>query len=94
MIQILKNAGKIFYPIHVGKINLLKLGNFSDIDLFVYVGCPYTPLPNNREYMVPIVTPFELECGFQEKWEGDYTTDYIALLQKELPDVDKDENEQ
>jgi|Transcript_14688 diphthamide biosynthesis protein 2 len=94
LIQILRSAGKIFYPIHVGKINLLKLGNFAEIDMFVYVGCPFTQLPNNRDYMVPLITPFELECGFQDEWSGEYTTDYTTLLQNDLPEILKDENEQ
>eukprot|EP00358_Blepharisma_japonicum_P001781 CAMPEP_0202949674 /NCGR_PEP_ID=MMETSP1395-20130829/16518_1 /ASSEMBLY_ACC=CAM_ASM_000871 /TAXON_ID=5961 /ORGANISM="Blepharisma japonicum, Strain Stock R1072" /LENGTH=154 /DNA_ID=CAMNT_0049652915 /DNA_START=569 /DNA_END=1029 /DNA_ORIENTATION=+ len=88
---LLRKNKKEAYPIYLGKITPLKLGNFSDIDMFVLIGCPHTPLPDNREFFKPVITPFELEVGLNQNWdgsystkfEGDYDTEHIPLSSTE-----------
>lgn len=46
----------------VGKINVPKLENFPDIDVFCLIACPESSfLANARDFSKPIITPFELE---------------------------------
>ena len=63
MKQIITRAGKKYYTIVVGKLNIAKLANFSEIDIFVLVAGPENSLIDGRDYYQPIVTPFELEIA-------------------------------
>jgi diphthamide biosynthesis protein 2 len=63
MKQIITAAGKKFYTIVVGKLNVPKLANFSEIDLFVLIAGPENTLMDSRDYFKPIVTPFEVEIA-------------------------------
>jgi diphthamide synthase subunit DPH2 len=69
---------KVFYPIYLGKITPLKLGNFREIDLFVMVSCENTLLPDNKELYKPVITPFELEVGLRGNWAGKYSTEFLG----------------
>ncbi|KAJ3151843.1 Diphthamide biosynthesis protein 2 [Irineochytrium annulatum] len=74
------------YLIAVGKPNPAKLGNFLEIDAFVLVACPENSLLDSRDFLRPIVTPFELELALSpdtRDWGGDYITD-LALLAPRL----------
>ena len=68
---------KIFYPMYVGKITALKLGNFKEIDMFVLVGCKNSPLPDNKILYKPVITPYELEVGLKGGWNGKYSTIFL-----------------
>lgn len=69
---------KVFYPIYLGKITPLKLGNFREIDLFVMVSCENAWLPDNKELYKPVITPFELEVGLRGNWAGKYSTEFFG----------------
>jgi diphthamide biosynthesis protein 2 len=60
---IIRNAGKKFYTFIVGKLNVAKLANFQEIDVFVLVACPENTLIDSSDFYKPIVTPFELEIA-------------------------------
>jgi diphthamide biosynthesis protein 2 len=47
----------------VGKLNVPKLANFQEIDIFVIVACPENSLVDSKEFFKPIITPFELEIA-------------------------------
>ena len=68
--------------ISVGKINVAKLANFQDIDVFVMVACPENSLVDSKEFIKPIVTPFELEIALvpEKQWTNRYLTDFRSLL--------------
>eukprot|EP00658_Telonema_sp_P-2_P024234 TRINITY_DN19734_c0_g1_i2.p1 TRINITY_DN19734_c0_g1~~TRINITY_DN19734_c0_g1_i2.p1 ORF type:complete len:488 (-),score=109.04 TRINITY_DN19734_c0_g1_i2:277-1740(-) len=70
----------------VGKINIPKLANFAEVEAYVLVGCPLSTLMDSKEYTVPIITPFELECALWEdrEWDGRYDTDFRSLLDREF----------
>lgn len=63
MKQIITKAGKKYYTIVVGKLNVPKLANFSEIDIFVLIAGPENSLVESRDYLKPIITPFELEIA-------------------------------
>ena len=65
-----------------GKLNVAKLANFAEIDVYVLVACPENTLVDSSEFYRPIVTPYELEvaCNQAREWTGDYYTDFRELL--------------
>jgi len=74
-----KRKVKVFV---VGKLNVPKLANFSEVDVFVLVACPLSTVVDSKEYFAPIVTPFELELALAgtREWDGRYATDFRTLL--------------
>ncbi|KAF8876050.1 putative diphthamide synthesis protein-domain-containing protein [Infundibulicybe gibba] len=70
------------YLISVGKLSPSKLANFLEIDAFVLVACPETSLVDAKEFLRPIVTPYELEVALQaeQNWGGRYVLDFDRLL--------------
>ena len=80
---LLKKAGKKAYSFIVGKVNVAKLANFMEIDIFVLVACPENTLLDSSEFYQPVITPYEMEiaCNSQRDWTGDYVTDFSQLLE-------------
>ncbi|KJA16045.1 hypothetical protein HYPSUDRAFT_71650 [Hypholoma sublateritium FD-334 SS-4] len=70
------------YTISVGRLAPAKLANFLEIECFVLVACPENSLVDDKEFLRPIVTPFELEVALQSepRWEGTYVLDFTQLL--------------
>ena len=77
-----KSANKKVYVFLVGKPNVAKLANFPEIDVYVLVACPETSLIDSKEFLQPIVTPyeFELACNKRTQWAGKLLTDYKDVL--------------
>jgi len=80
--KIIRHAGKKVYTFLVGKPNVAKLANFPEIDVFVLVACPETSFLDSKEFLQPIITPYELElaCNKDQEWIGQLVTDYTELL--------------
>lgn len=80
--ELAKSAGKKTYTFVVGKLNVAKLANFMEVDIFVLVACPQNTLLDSSEFFRPIITPFEMEvaCNQAREWTGDYITDFQQLL--------------
>ncbi|XP_077981448.1 2-(3-amino-3-carboxypropyl)histidine synthase subunit 2-like [Glandiceps talaboti] len=80
--EMIKKAGKKSYTFVMGKVNVAKMANFSEVDVYVLVACPENSLFDSSEFYKPIVTPFELElaCNQAREWTGDYETDFRQLL--------------
>ncbi|XP_057314676.1 2-(3-amino-3-carboxypropyl)histidine synthase subunit 2-like [Hydractinia symbiolongicarpus] len=80
--SVLTHAEKKFYTFVVGKINVAKLANFMEIDIFVLIACPENSLIDSKDFYKPIVTPFEMEiaCLKTREWTGDYHADFRLLL--------------
>ena len=55
----------------VGKPSPVKLGNFLEIDSFVLIACPENSLLDSREFLKPVVTPYELTLALNPEfsWE-------------------------
>ncbi|PCH34780.1 diphthamide biosynthesis protein [Wolfiporia cocos MD-104 SS10] len=79
---ILKRAHKKSYTISVGKLNPAKLANFLEIECFVLVACPENSMIEAKDFLRPIVTPYELEVALQaeQSWSGRYVLDFDKLL--------------
>eukprot|EP00299_Pterocystis_sp_00344_P010732 c4879_g1_i1.p1 GENE.c4879_g1_i1~~c4879_g1_i1.p1 ORF type:complete len:379 (-),score=127.98 c4879_g1_i1:110-1246(-) len=78
----IEQSGRKSYTFVVGKINVAKLANFGEIDLFVVVACPLNSLISSKEFYRPIVTPFELRIALAEgrTWTGEYNNDFSKFL--------------
>ncbi|XP_029935636.1 2-(3-amino-3-carboxypropyl)histidine synthase subunit 2 [Myripristis murdjan] len=80
--ETIHRAGKKSYMFAMGKLNVAKLANFLEIDIFVLIACPENSLLDSSEFYRPIVTPFEMEvaCNKNREWSEEYVTDYHHLL--------------
>ncbi|KAI8509022.1 Diphthamide biosynthesis protein 2 [Branchiostoma belcheri] len=80
--EVIKKAGKKSYTFVMGKLNVPKLANFMEIDVFVLVACSENTLIDSSEFYRPVVTPFEMElaCNSCREWTGEYVTDFRELL--------------
>lgn len=77
-------AGKKSYTFVVGKVNVAKLANFSEIGGWVVVGCWESALIESTDFYRPIITPFELRLalmGDEERiWSGEWKSDFSDVL--------------
>ncbi|KAI0665615.1 diphthamide biosynthesis protein [Trametes maxima] len=89
--DIIKKAHKKSYTISVGKPNPAKLANFLEIECFVLVACPENSLLDAKEFLRPIITPYELEVALQptQSWTGRYVLDFGQLLREHEEDVER-----
>ena len=78
----IKKADKKAYTFLVGKPNIPKLANFPEIDVFVLIACPENSLLDSKEYLKPIITPFELDVALNSnrEWTGVYHANFQDLL--------------
>lgn len=78
----IKASKRKAYTFLVGKPNVPKLANFPEIDVFVLVACPENSLLDSKEFLKPIITPFELEVALNANrtWTGDYLADFSDIL--------------
>lgn len=82
MKQLVAKAGKKAYTLVVGRPNPAKLANFPECDIFVYVSCAQTALLDSKEFLAPVITPFEALLAFKRgsQWTGAYTTEFRDLF--------------
>ncbi|XP_054012518.1 2-(3-amino-3-carboxypropyl)histidine synthase subunit 2 [Hylaeus anthracinus] len=80
--SILKQKNKKSYILSVGKINPTKLANFPEIDAFVVITCPENEIFDSREFLKPILMPYEVELAFNSSRElyGEYCMDFRQIL--------------
>ncbi|XP_028826132.1 2-(3-amino-3-carboxypropyl)histidine synthase subunit 2 [Denticeps clupeoides] len=80
--ECIHKAGKKTYMFAMGKLNVAKLANFLEIDVYVVIACPENSLLDSSELYRPVVTPFEMEvaCNRNREWTGEYVTDFRDLL--------------
>ena len=78
MTSSIKSAGKKCYTFLVGKPNVPKLANFPEVDVFVLVACPENSVIDAKEFMQPVITPFELDVALNQArdWTGDFAADF------------------
>lgn len=79
---IIKQSGKKSYTFVMGKLNVAKLANFLEVDIYVLIACPENSLLDSSEFYRPVITPYEMEvaCNQARKWTGEYVTDFRDLL--------------
>ncbi|KAH9475326.1 2-(3-amino-3-carboxypropyl)histidine synthase subunit 2 [Psilocybe cubensis] len=80
--RLLARKQKKSYTISVGKLNPAKLANFLEVECFVLIACPENSLIQDKEFLRPIITPYELEVAMQaeQSWTGRYVLDFEKLL--------------
>ncbi|XP_076623349.1 diphthamide biosynthesis 2 [Colletes latitarsis] len=80
--NILKKKNKKSYILSVGKINPTKLANFPEIDAFVVITCPENEVFDSREFLKPILMPYEVELAFNSSRElyTEYCMDFRQIL--------------
>lgn len=80
--EAIHKAGKKCYMFAMGKLNVPKLANFLEIDIFVLIACPENSLLDSSEFYKPVVTPYEMDvaCNPNREWSEQYVTDFRRLL--------------
>ncbi|XP_066590947.1 2-(3-amino-3-carboxypropyl)histidine synthase subunit 2 [Prorops nasuta] len=81
--SILKEKNKKSYIISIGKINPVKLANFPEIDVFVVITCPENEVFDSKEFLKPLVIPYEVELAFNSSRE--YCAQYFMDFRQILP---------
>ncbi|XP_012137952.1 diphthamide biosynthesis 2 [Megachile rotundata] len=90
MKDILKQKNKKSYILSIGKINPVKLANFPEIDAFVVITCPENEVFDSREFLKPILMPYEVELAFNSSRESytQYCMDFRQILPTGMNYVD------
>jgi diphthamide biosynthesis protein 2 len=68
----------------VGKPSPAKLGNFLEIDVFCLIACPENSLLDSREFMRPVVTPYELSLALDSEFKWNPSLYQFNLEQIDL----------
>uniref|UniRef100_A0A0K0D7M0 2-(3-amino-3-carboxypropyl)histidine synthase subunit 2 n=1 Tax=Angiostrongylus cantonensis TaxID=6313 RepID=A0A0K0D7M0_ANGCA len=67
-----------------GLVNVPKLSNFVDIDVFVLLSCPFGVILDSTEFFRPVLSMFEAEVALNplKKWSGDskWCADFSEFL--------------
>ncbi|KAK4267541.1 hypothetical protein QN277_024310 [Acacia crassicarpa] len=94
MKELITGAGKKAYTLVMGRPNPAKLANFPECDVFIYVSCAQTALLDSKEYLAPVITPFEATIAFSRgrQWTGSYVTEFQDLM--DLPQVEAGNQEE
>lgn len=82
----IREAGRKSYLVVVGKVNVEKVANFSEVEVWVGVGCWEQGIVGSeggREFYRAVITPFELSCALdkEKSWTGEWVTDFESLLE-------------
>ncbi|XP_016457523.1 uncharacterized protein LOC107781343 [Nicotiana tabacum] len=94
MKDLIIQAGKKAYTFVMGRPNPAKLANFPECDVFIYVSCAQTALLDSKEFLAPVITPFEAMIAFGRgsEWTGAYVTEFRDLITSSPMEV-KDRSE-
>ncbi|POO02012.1 Diphthamide synthesis DHP [Trema orientale] len=85
MKELIAAAGKKAYTLVMGRPNPAKLANFPECDVFIYVSCAQTALLDSKEYLAPVITPFEATLAFNRgQWTGAYVMEFQDLINSSL----------
>ena len=70
--ELIARSGRKSYTVVAGKPNPQKLANFPEIEAFVLVACEQAALIDGRDYLQPVITPWEAEVAFTHGsvWDG------------------------
>ncbi|PNH08060.1 Diphthamide biosynthesis protein 2 [Tetrabaena socialis] len=87
-------AGKKSYTFLMGKPNPAKLGNFPEVDVFVMVADAQGLILDARDYLAPMVTPWEAALAFSGRHIelDDYRLELQAVLSIEAEPVQQEQD--
>lgn len=79
--KMIANSGRKSYTIVAGKPNPQKLANFPEIEVYIMVSCELTALMDSRDYLQPIITPYEASIAFTsgKMWMGEVKLDFASV---------------
>ncbi|XP_010500149.1 PREDICTED: diphthamide biosynthesis protein 2-like [Camelina sativa] len=82
MQALISAAGKKSYILAMGRPNPAKLANFPECDVFIYISCAQTALLDSKEFMSPVITPFEANLAFSRgsEWTGAYLMQFQDVI--------------
>ncbi|KAF0685986.1 Aste57867_22189 [Aphanomyces stellatus] len=89
--SLVAKSGRKAYTFVVGKINVPKLSNFAEIDVFCLVACAENTLLDSTDFFKPIVTPYELQLALtdDDSWSANYKADFQEVLPAMVTAVDE-----
>jgi diphthamide biosynthesis protein 2 len=80
----IRKAGRKSYLVVVGKVNVEKVANFSEIEVWVGIGCWEQGVvggTDGRGWYRPVITPWELGIVLGEReWDGEWIADFAEVL--------------
>ncbi|KAI3869474.1 hypothetical protein MKW92_042577 [Papaver armeniacum] len=90
MKALIARAGKKAYTLLMGKPNPAKLANFPECDVFIYVSCAQTALLDSKDFLSPVITPYEAVLAFNRgsHWTGEYVIGFQDLMTSAQFNVD------
>lgn len=82
MKELITAAGKKAYTLAMGRPNPAKLANFPECDVFIYVSCAQTALLDSKDFLAPVITPYEAMLAFNRdtEWTGAYVMEFQQLI--------------
>ncbi|ESQ38557.1 hypothetical protein EUTSA_v10028620mg [Eutrema salsugineum] len=88
MQALISAAGKKSYILAMGRPNPAKLANFPECDVFIYISCAQTALLDSKEFMAPVITPFEANLAFSRgsEWTGAYLMHFQDVINSSKPE--------
>ncbi|KRX47377.1 Diphthamide biosynthesis protein 2 [Trichinella murrelli] len=97
MRQLCKQTNKRSYMFNIGQLTVAKLANFPNVEVFIYITCPYSTVLDCADFYRPIVTVFEFEiaCNSNKFWnpisgmlcsfsENTLTTDDVSEMTNQM----------
>lgn len=82
--EMAQRAGKKTYTLLMGKPSPAKLANFPEIEVFVLVADPQGQILDSKEYLSPIITPYEAMMSFTSdisEWnDSEYRLDFGGVV--------------
>lgn len=95
MKELVTRAGKKAYTFVMGRPNPAKLANFPECDVFIYVSCAQTALLDSKDFLAPIITPFEAMHAFNRgsQWTGSYVIEFRDLISSSPMEASKEVEE-
>ena len=84
--NLISRAGKKSYVFVVGKVNPAKLANFAEVGAWVVIGCWESSLIESKDFLAPVVTPFELEVGLMgdegRQWGWEWVANFQEVVER------------
>lgn len=84
--KVLEGQKKKHFTLMINNITEAKLGNFSEIDVFVIISCPNHSLYSEKEFHRLVITPYELELALdsEKTWENSIVLDHSFGFKEEI----------